>query len=89
MFHFRKETFLFRVKISGFAFSPASKHSLQVCVAHVPIPPATRKGQLPMILFCNCTGAMQSERQQTIRYVLLKIAGLFFCQSRRAFLDVA
>ena len=54
-----KQLFFFRAKISGFAFSPTSKRLLQVCVVHIPFPRAARKGQSPMTLHCNCTGAMQ------------------------------
>ena len=53
---------LYRAKISGFAFSPTSKRSLQVCVVHMPNLPAARKSQLPMTLHCNWTGAMQRGR---------------------------
>ena len=83
-----KQLSIFRAKISGFAFSPTSKRSLQVCVVHIPFPRAARKGQSPMTLHCNCTGAMQRGRQQKPRYVLVqkRIPELFFCQSRRAFL---
>ena len=59
-----KQLSFFRAKISGFAFSPTSKRSLQVCVVHIPLPRAARKGQSPMTLHCNCTGAMQRGRQQ-------------------------
>ena len=38
-----KQLSLFRAKIGGFAFSPTSKRSLQVCVVHVPIRPAARR----------------------------------------------
>ena len=81
-----KQLSFFRAKISGFAFSPTSKRSLHVCVVHVPFPRAARKGQSPMALHCNCTGAMQRGRQQKPRYVLVQKPELFFCQSRRAFL---
>ena len=85
---FGKQLSFFRAKISGFAFSPTSKRSLQVCVVHIPFPRAARKGQSPMTLHCNCTGAMERGRQQKPRYVLVqkRIHELFFCQSRRAFL---
>ena len=66
-----KQLSLFRAKISGFAFSPTSKRSLQVRAVHVPILPAARKGQSPMTLHSNCTGAMQRGRQQKIRDVLV------------------
>ena len=83
-----KQLSFFRAKISGFAFSPTSKGLLQVCVVHIPFPHAARKGQSPMTLHCNCTGAMQRGRQQKPRSVLVqkRIPELFFCQSRRAFL---
>ena len=45
-----KELSFFRAKISGFAFSPTSKRSLQVRVVHIPFPRAARKGQSPMTL---------------------------------------
>ena len=67
-----KQLSFFRAKISGFAFSPTSKRSLQVCVVHVPFPPAARKGQSPMALHCNCTVVMQRGRQQKARYVLVQ-----------------
>ena len=67
-----KQLSFFRANISGFAFSPTSKHSLQVCVVHIPFPRAARKGQSPMTLHCNCTGAMQRGRQQKPRYVLVQ-----------------
>ena len=57
-----KELSFFRAKISGFAFSPTSKRSLQVCVVHIPFPRAARKDQSSMTLHCNCTGAMHAER---------------------------
>ena len=84
-----KQLSSFRAKISGFAFSPTSKRSLQVCVVHIPFPRAARKGQSPMTLHCNCTGVMQRGRQQNPRYVLVQKRipeHFFFCQSRRAFL---
>ena len=86
-----KQLSFFRAKISGFAFSPTSKRSLQVCVVHIPFPREARKGQSPMTSHCNCTGAMQRGRQQKpwyVRYVLVqkRIPELFFCRSRRAFL---
>ena len=75
-----KQLSFFRAKISGFAFSPTSKRSLQVCVVHIPFPRAARKGQSPMNLHCNYTGAMQRGRQQKPRYVLVqkRIPELFF-----------
>ena len=75
-----KQLSFFRAKINGFAFSPTSKRSLQVCVVHIPFPRAARKGQSPMTLLCNCTGAMQRGRQQKPRYVLVqkRIPELFF-----------
>ena len=78
----------FRAKISGFAFPPTSKRSLQVCVVHIPFPRAARKGQSPMTLYCNCTGAMQRGRQQKTPICAGKKedSWTFFCQSRRAFL---
>ena len=63
-----KQLSFFRAKISGFAFSPTSKRSLQVCVVHIPFPRAARKGQSPMTLHWNCIGAMQRGRQQKRRY---------------------
>ena len=45
-----KQLSIFRAKISGFAFSPTSKPSLQVCAVHIPFPRAARKGQSPMTL---------------------------------------
>ena len=86
-----KQLSFFRAKISGFTFSPTSKRSLQVCVVHIPFPRAARKGQSPMTLHCNCTGAMQRGRQQKPRYVVVQKRipepfFFFFCQSRRAFL---
>ena len=77
---FGKQLSFFSAKISGFAFSPTSKRSLQVCVVHIPFPRAARKGQSPMTLHCNCTGAMQRGRQQKPRYVLVqkRIPELFF-----------
>ena len=83
-----KQLCLFRTKISGFAFSPTSKRLLQVCVVHVPILPAARKGQSPMTLHNNCTGAMQRGRRQKIRDVLVylkKIPNFFLLSSRHAF----
>ena len=78
-----KQLSFFRAKISGFAFSPTSKRSLQVCVIHIPFSRAARKGQSPMTLHCNCTGAMQSVRQQKPRYVLVqkRIPELFFVKA--------
>ena len=75
-----KQLSFFRAKINGFAFSPTSKRSLQVCVVHIPFPRAARKGQSPTTLHCNCTGAMQRGRQQKPRYVLVqkRIPELFF-----------
>ena len=75
-----KQLSFFRVKISGFALSPTSKRSLQVCVVHIPFPRAAHKGQSSMTLHCNCTGAMQRGRQQKPRYVLVqkRIPELFF-----------
>ena len=84
-----KQLSFFGAKISGFAFSPTSKRSLQVCIVHIPFPRAARKGQSPMTLHCNCTGAMQRGRQQKPRYVLVQKRNpelFFFCQIRRAFL---
>ena len=82
-----KQLSFFRAKISGFAFSPTSKRLLQVCVVHIPFPRAARKGQSPMTLNCDCTGAMQRGLQQKPRYVLVqKRIPELFCQSRRAFL---
>ena len=79
----RKQLSFFRAKISGFAFSPTSKRSLQVCVVHVLFPRAARKGQSPMTLHCNCTGAMQRGRQPKPRYVLVqkRIPELFFVKT--------
>ena len=73
-----KQLSFFRAKINGFAFSPTSKRSLQVCVVHISFPRAARKGQSPTTLHCNCTGAMQRGRQQKPRYVQKRIPELFF-----------
>ena len=80
---FGKQLSFFRAKISGFAFSPTSKRSLQVCAVHIPFPRAARKGQSPMTLHCNCTGAMERGRQQKPRYVLVqkRIHELFFVKA--------
>ena len=90
-FYLGKATFLFRAKISGFAFSPTSKRSLQVCVVHIPFPRAARKGQSSMTLHCNCTGAMQRGRQQKPRYVLVqkRIPELFFLSNQTCFFESA
>ena len=66
-----KQLSLFRAKINSFAFSPTSKRLLQVCVVHIPNLPAAHKGQSPMTLHNNCTGAMLRGRQQKIRDVLV------------------
>ena len=88
---FGKQFSSFRAKISGFAFSPTSKRSLQVCVVHIPFPRAARKGQSPMTLHCNCTGAMQRGRQQKPRYVLVqkRIHELFFLSKQTCFFESA
>ena len=54
-----KQLSFFRAKINGFAFSPTSKRSLQVCVVHIPFPRAARKASRRRL----CTGAMQGGRQ--------------------------
>ena len=77
-----KQLSFFRANISGFAFSPTSKRSLQVCVVHILFPRAARKGQ-SQLHWCD------TERTTAkTRYVLVqkRIPELFFCQSRRAFL---
>ena len=86
-----KQLSFFRAKISGFAFSPTSKRLLQVCVVHIPFPRAARKGQSPMTLYCNCTGAMQRGRQQNPRYVLVqkRIPELFFLSKQTCFFESA
>ena len=52
------------------------------CVPYIDLPmqPAAAKGQPPMTLHCNCTGAIQKGRQQKIRDLLVKkkIPELFF-----------
>ena len=47
----------FRAKISGFAFSPTSKRSLQVCVVHVSIPPAAPKASRRWL--CSATALVR------------------------------
>ena len=86
-----KQLSFFRAKINGFAFSPTSKRSLQVCVVHIPFPRAARKGQAPMTLHCNCTGAMQRGRQQKPRYVLVqkRIPELFFLSKQTCLFESA
>ena len=67
-----------RGKISCFAFEPTSKRSLQVCVVHLPIPPAACKDQSLMTLHCNCTGPMHIKDGSKISEMCWYISEHFF-----------
>ena len=87
-----KQLSFFRAKISGFAFSPTSKRSQQMCVVHIPFPRAARKGQSPMTLHCNCTGAMQRGRQQKktdLCWYKRRFLNFFFLSKQTCFFESA
>ena len=79
-----KQLSLFRTKISGFAFSPTSKRSLQVCAVYVPIPPAPRKVTATALARYREDNSKKSEMCWCKRKFL---NFFFFCHSRRAFSD--
>ena len=79
-----KQLSLFRAKISGFAFSPTSKRSLQVCVVHVPFPPAARKVTATALARYR---EDDSKKSEMCWYKRKFLNFFFFCQSRRAFSD--
>ena len=61
-----KQLSFFPTKISGFAFSPTSKRSLQVCVVHIPFPHAARKGQSPMTLHTALVRCREDDSENPI-----------------------
>ena len=84
-----KQLSFFRAKISGFAFSPTSKRSLQVCVVHIPFPRAARKLAASRRWLCTATALVRCREDDSknpdMCWYKRGFLNFFFCQSRRAF----
>ena len=85
-----KQLSFFPAKISGFAFSPTSKRSLQVCVVHIHYHVLRAKASRRTLCTATALVRCREDDSKKTRYVLVqKRIPELFCQSRRAFFESA